>query len=64
MPERDLPPNKLPKLNMDKRRREMIQRFNRNRDNDVIPPPPPMPQGLVFVAAERNNFPVPLINPR
>lgn len=62
MPERDLPPNKLQKLNMDKRRREMIQRFNRNRNNqrDNVPPPPPIPQGIVFVQGGMNNFPVPI----
>lgn len=60
MPERDLPPNRLPKLNMYKRRKEMIQRYNLNNQFANVPPPPPMPQGLVFVQAEMNNFPVPI----
>jgi hypothetical protein len=47
MPERDLPPNKLPfNMNVDKRRRDMIQRINVRRgvadvNANFIPPPPP-----------------------
>lgn len=63
MPERKLPPNFPPKINMDKRRREMIQIRNRNRFINLVPPPPPIPQvvGVAFIPEEINAFPVPLI---
>lgn len=61
MPERKLPPNKLPKMNMDKRRREMIQNHIRNRLLNPIPPPPPQLFGVAFIPEEINAFPVPLI---
>ena len=63
MPERKLAPNFPSKLTMDKRRREMLQRFNFRRIIPAPPPPPPPPLPLVmfFVEGEMDNFPVPLL---
>jgi hypothetical protein len=65
MPERDLPPNKLPfNINVDKRRRDMINRFNVRRgvadvNANFIPPPPLIPPDAPRVIRRRiiNNNP-------